>query len=147
MAPADVVKLVTDSKLKGRGGAGFPTGMKWSSMLPIAESARPRYIACNFDEMEPGTFKDRFLVEGDPHQLIEGMLIAAWACQCDVGFIFIRDEYRVAERILRRAISEASAKGYIGDECVGHGLGLRSPHPCQRGPLYVRRGDRPIERA
>lgn len=121
MAPADVVKVVTDSKLKGRGGAGFPTGMKWSSMLPLEGSARPRYIACNFDEMEPGTFKDRFLVEGDPHQLIEGMIIAGWACQADVGYIFVRDEYRVSQDVLRRAIAEAQDKGYIGSNVLGTG--------------------------
>lgn len=121
MAPEDVTKLVTDAKLKGRGGAGFPTGVKWSSMLPLAESARPRYVVCNFDEMEPGTFKDRFLVEGDPHQLIEGLVIAAWACQSDVAFIFIRDEYHVAQDILRRAISEAAGKGYIGANVLGTG--------------------------
>lgn len=121
MAPDEVIKMVTDSKLKGRGGAGFPTGMKWSSMLPIADSARLRYIACNFDEMEPGTFKDRFLVEGDPHQLIEGIVIAGWACQADVGFIFIRDEYRVSQAILRRAIAEARDKGYVGANVFGTG--------------------------
>jgi NADH-quinone oxidoreductase subunit F len=121
MAPEDVIKLVTDAKLRGRGGAGFPTGMKWSSILPIAECARPRYIACNFDEMEPGTFKDRFLVEGDPHQLIEGILIAGWACQCNVGFIFIRDEYRVAESILRRAMDEATGRGLLGPNVLGTG--------------------------
>lgn len=120
-SPEDVVQVVTDSRLSGRGGAGFPTGMKWSSILPIAESARPRYIACNFDEMEPGTFKDRFLVEGDPHQLIEGIVIAAWACRCDVGFIFIRDEYRVAESILRRAIDEATGRGLLGSNVLGTG--------------------------
>lgn len=121
MAPADVTKLVTDSRLKGRGGAGFSTGMKWSSMLPVDVSGLPRYIACNFDEMEPGTFKDRFLVEGDPHQLVEGIVVAAWACQCDIGFIFIRDEYRVSEKILRRALSEAASKGYLGANVLGTG--------------------------
>ena len=121
MAPEDVTKLVTDAKLRGRGGAGFPTGMKWSSMLPLEVSGLPRYIACNFDEMEPGTFKDRFLVEGDPHQLIEGIAIAAWACRCNVGFIFIRDEYRVAQGVLRRAIAEAAGKGYLGENVLGTG--------------------------
>ena len=121
MSPADVVKLVTDSKLRGRGGAGFPAGMKWGSILPIERSPRPRYIACNFDEMEPGTFKDRFLVNGDPHQLLEGMIIAGWACQADVGYIFIRDEYIITRQILKRAISEAVAKGWLGENIQGSG--------------------------
>ena len=120
-SPDDVIGVITDSKLRGRGGAGFPTGMKWSSILPVEHSARPRYIACNFDEMEPGTFKDRFLVEGDPHQLIEGILIAGWACRCDIGFIFVRDEYRVAQKTLRRALAEAADRGYIGENILGTG--------------------------
>ncbi|HET6455561.1 MAG TPA: NADH-quinone oxidoreductase subunit F, partial [Armatimonadota bacterium] len=77
MSPDEIIQVVMDSELKGRGGAGFPTGMKWKVMTPLAESGHPRYLCCNFDEMEPGTFKDRFLVEGDPHQLIEGVAIAA----------------------------------------------------------------------
>lgn len=124
MAPEEVIKLVAVSKLRGRGGAGFPTSMKWSSVIPIADSARPRYIACNFDEMEPGTFKDRFLVEGDPHQLIEGIVIAGWACQADIGFIFIRDEYRVSHDVLMRAIAEARDKGYLGQNVLGMGWGF-----------------------
>lgn len=119
MEPVEVIKLVSDSGLKGRGGAGFPTGAKWNSLVPLECSARPRYIACNFDEMEPGTFKDRFLVESDPHQLIEGMLIAAYACQADVGYIFIRDEYRKLQDILRRGISEAYEKRYAGGSVLG----------------------------
>lgn len=121
MAPAEVIKVVTESGLKGRGGAGFPTGMKWASILPMEGSARPRYIACNFDEMEPGTFKDRFLVEGDPHQLVEGMVIAGWACQADCGYVFVRDEYRISQELLRRAISEAREKGYVGTNVLGTG--------------------------
>lgn len=121
MAPAEVTKVVADSGLKGRGGAGFPTGMKWASMLPLEGSTRPRYIACNFDEMEPGTFKDRFLVEGDPHQLVEGVIIAAWACQADVGYIFVRDEYRKSQELLRRAIGEAYEKQYLGSNVLGKG--------------------------
>lgn len=121
MAPADIVKLVSEAKLRGRGGAGFPTGFKWSAMPPVEEAERPRYLACNFDEMEPGTFKDRILVEGDPHQLIEGLLIAAYACQADVGFIFMRDEYRKAREVLRRALAEAEGKGYLGEDVLGSG--------------------------
>lgn len=119
MTPADVAKAVSDSALRGRGGAGFPTGFKWGAMPPIEGSAHPRYLACNFDEMEPGTFKDRFLAEGDPHQLIEGLAIAAYACQVDIAYIFVRDEYRRVIDILRRAISEAADKGFIGGSIAG----------------------------
>ena len=119
--PCDIVELIGDSKLRGRGGAGFPTGFKWSAVPLPADSARPRYLCCNFDEMEPGTFKDRFLVEGDPHQLIEGMVIAAWACQLDVGYIFVRGEYKRVIETLRRAIPEAQARGYIGGNVLGTG--------------------------
>lgn len=121
MSPAEVTKAVSDSELKGRGGAGFPTGMKWSLMPPSETSARPRYLVVNFDEMEPGTFKDRFLVEGDPHQLIEGMLLGCYACGMDAGYIFIRAEYRRAQGIVERAVSEARAKGYIGKNVLGKG--------------------------
>jgi len=124
MTPPEIVKLVSDAKLRGRGGAGFPTGVKWSALLPIEQSGLPRYLVCNFDEMEPGTFKDRFLVEGDPHQLIEGILIASYACQINVCYIFVRDEYRRAQEILRRAIAEASDQGYLGDNILGSGWSL-----------------------
>lgn len=121
MNPPEIVKLVSDAKLRGRGGAGFPTGVKWSAMLPVEQSGFPRYLVCNFDEMEPGTFKDRFLVEGDPHQLIEGILIASYACQTNICYIFVRDEYRRAQEILRRAIVEASERGYLGENILGSG--------------------------
>lgn len=124
MSPEDVVNVVKDSELKGRGGAGFPTGVKWSTMPPIENSRRPRYLACNFDEMEPGTFKDRYLVEGDPHQLIEGITIAAYACRVDTAYIFIRGEYTRATEILRKAIPEAADKGYIGENLFGKGWGF-----------------------
>lgn len=120
--PTDLIKLVSDSRLKGRGGAGFPTGFKWTTMPPVETAARPRYLAVNFDEMEPGTFKDRILVEGDPHQLIEGILITAWACRIDIGFVFIRGEYGRAHDALTKAISEAQGKGYIGKNILGSGL-------------------------
>ena len=125
MEPGEVVRLVWQSGLRGRGGAGFSTGFKWSAMPPVEDSARPRYVVCNFDEMEPGTFKDRFLVEHDPHQLIEGILIAAHACQADVGYIFVRDEYRLATSALRRAIAEADSRGLLGENGPGGGRGFR----------------------
>lgn len=121
MDPADVVALVKDSGLRGRGGAGFPTGIKWASVLPVEQAPQPRYLACNFDEMEPGTFKDRVLVQGDPHQLIEGMLIAAWACRLDVGYVFLRLEYQEIAEILLRAFGEARDKGYVGKNVLGSG--------------------------
>ena len=121
MEPGDITKIVSDSKLRGRGGAGFTTGVKWSAMPPIDGSNHPRYLACNFDEMEPGTFKDRFLVQGDPHQLIEGLLIASRACQIDIAYIFVRDEYRRARKILEHALAEAADKGYIGKNVLGSG--------------------------
>src|SRR5512139_139164 len=113
MEPARIVELVKQSNLRGRGGAGFPTGIKWS-VVPSGPSApRPKYLVANADEMEPGTFKDRLLLEGDPLQLIEGMAIAARAIEAEVGFIFLRQEYRLAEERLRRAIAEATSLGYI----------------------------------
>lgn len=121
MSPGELVKLVSDAKLRGRGGAGFPTGFKWSVMPSVDQSAHPRYLAVNFDEMEPGTFKDRFLVEGDPHQLIEGVLIAAFACQADVVYIFVRDEYRRAQGILERALAEAEQRGHFSRKASGSG--------------------------
>jgi len=124
MSPSDLIKLITDAKLKGRGGAGFPTGIKWSAMPPVESAAPPRNLACNFDEMEPGTFKDRFLADTDPHQLIEGIAIAAYACQVDVAFIFLRSEYTKVHTALTRAISEAANKGYIGQNILGKGWGF-----------------------
>lgn len=124
MTPAEVINLVKDSNLRGRGGAGFPTGMKWSLTAPIEGSLRPRYLCCNFDEMEPGTFKDRFLVEGDPHQLIEGLLIASYAIQADVAYIFVRTEYHKAFNALDRALAEARDKSYIGTNVFGKGWNI-----------------------
>src|SRR5574337_1339149 len=94
MAPQEVQKLVTESTLRGRGGAGFPTGKKWS-FVPMGEGApHPKYLVANADEMEPGTFKDRLLLERDPHQLIEGMTVCGYATGTDVAYIFLRGEYR-----------------------------------------------------
>ena len=101
-APSDIQRMVTDSGLRGRGGAGFPTGKKWS-FVPMGEHApRPKYLVVNADEMEPGTFKDRVLLEGDPHQMIEAMLVAGYAIQADIGYIFLRAEYALAARRLER---------------------------------------------
>ncbi|MCL4369859.1 MAG: NADH-quinone oxidoreductase subunit F, partial [Chloroflexi bacterium] len=124
MAPLEVQQLVKDSNLRGRGGAGFPTGVKWS-VVPMGEDApRPRYLVANADEMEPGTFKDRLLMEGDPHQLVEGMIVAAYAIQAEVAYIFLRGEYVLATERLARAIAEAYDAGYLGRNILGHGYSL-----------------------
>src|SRR5688572_29678074 len=124
MSPAEVIELVKASNLRGRGGAGFVTGLKWS-LVPQGENApRPRYLVCNADEMEPGTFKDRFLMEGNPHQLIEGMIIASHAIGAETAYIFLRAEYTVSERVLRKAIAEAGAHGFLGKNLLGTGRSL-----------------------
>jgi NADH-quinone oxidoreductase subunit F len=121
-SPPEIVKLVTDSNLRGRGGAGFPTGRKWAALVPAERSRRPRLLMVNFDEMEPGTYKDRFLVEGDPHQLIEGTLIAGYACQADIAYIFVRGEYVTPIRALEQALAEAEQAGYVGRNILGRGF-------------------------
>jgi NADH-quinone oxidoreductase subunit F len=122
MTPQEVTALVTASTLRGRGGAGFPTGKKWS-FVPMGDGApRPKYLVVNADEMEPGTFKDRLLLEGDPHQVIEGTIISAYAIQAEVAYIFLRWEYRLAARRLARALAEAYAKGYLGTNILGSGF-------------------------
>jgi NADH-quinone oxidoreductase subunit F len=121
MQPQEVTELVKRSNLRGRGGAGFPTGMKWSFVPMGADAPRPKYLVANADEMEPGTFKDRALMERDPHQLIEGMAVAAYAIQADVGYIFLRGEYRCSAQRLSVALAEARARGYIGPNILGSG--------------------------
>jgi len=122
MTPAEVTDTVKESGLKGRGGAGFPTGMKWS-FVPMGDDApHPKYLVVNADEMEPGTFKDRLLLEGNPHQLIEGAIIGAYAIQAEVGYIFLRWAYKEAERKLQKAIAEAYDAGYLGKNIMGSGF-------------------------
>ncbi|MBX7245088.1 MAG: NADH-quinone oxidoreductase subunit NuoF [Candidatus Sumerlaeaceae bacterium] len=116
--PHEVQQVIKDSNLRGRGGAGFPTGLKWS-FVPMDNFKGQKYLICNCDEMEPGTFKDRALVYGDPHQLIEGMLIAAYALQMTKGFIFIRYEYKKGARILEEACAEAKKHGFLGKKLLG----------------------------
>jgi NADH-quinone oxidoreductase subunit F len=125
MAPEEVMHEVSESKLRGRGGGGFPTGQKWSFVPRGEDAPRPKYLVVNADEMEPGTFKDRLLMEGDPHQLIEGVIISAFAIEANQAYIFLRAEYVLAARLLRRAIAEASAKGYIGTNILGSGFDLK----------------------
>src|SRR5829696_4680605 len=120
MAPDDIIEEVKVSSLRGRGGAGFPTGMKWS-FVP-KNSPKPTYIVVNADESEPATCKDRLLIENDPHQLIEGMLIAALATNAHKGYIYIRGEYRYLIDIMDKAIAEAYAKGWLGKNIHGTGF-------------------------
>ena len=122
MTPAEVTETVKRSDLKGRGGAGFPTGQKWSFVPMGADAPRPKYLVVNADEMEPGTFKDRLLLESNPHQLIEGAILAAYAIQADIGYIFLRAEYKEAERRLQKAISEAYQSGYLGNNILSSGF-------------------------
>jgi NADH-quinone oxidoreductase subunit F len=119
LAPKDIQEVVKQANLKGRGGAGFPTGAKWSFVPLGPDVPRPKYIVCNADEMEPGTFKDRLLLEGDPHELIEGMIVAAFAIEADISYIFLRGEYKLAARRLEHAIREAYGRGYLGRNILG----------------------------
>ncbi|MBI5740950.1 MAG: NADH-quinone oxidoreductase subunit NuoF [Nitrospirae bacterium] len=120
LQPGDIVDEVKKSGLRGRGGAGFPTGMKWS--FAIADPKSPKYLVCNADEGEPGTFKDRPILEKNPHLLIEGMVISAYALGSERGYIYLRGEYPRAKEILDRAIDEAREKNFLGDNITGKGI-------------------------
>jgi NADH-quinone oxidoreductase subunit F len=117
MPAADLIQLVKDSGLRGRGGAGFPTGMKWS-FVPM-DTGKPTYVTVNYDESEPGTCNNRELVERDPHRLIEGTAIAARAIECHTAFIYIRGEYLWQSIVLQRALEEAYAAGFLGRGIAG----------------------------
>src|SRR5437868_14531457 len=112
----DIIEEIKVSNLRGRGGAGFPTGMKWS-FVP-RDSPKPKYVVCNADESEPGTFKDRYLMERDPHMLIEGMLIAAYALGARTNYIYTRGEYRYLIEIMDRALAEAREAGLLGEKIL-----------------------------
>src|SRR5688572_24160224 len=120
MSPADIVEEVKKSGLRGRGGAGFPTGMKWS-FLAKPEGV-PRYLVCNADESEPGTFKDRYLMERNPHLMIEGMIISAFALGAATSYIYIRGELMYVYHILQNAIDECYATGLLGKNILGSGF-------------------------
>ncbi len=120
MQPDDIINEVKTSSLRGRGGAGFPTGMKWS-FVP-KQSDKPKYILVNGDESEPGTCKDRLILEHDPHAVIEGVVIAGLSIQAKVGFIYIRGEYRYLVNIMRKAIADAYARGFLGKNIFGSGV-------------------------
>jgi NADH-quinone oxidoreductase subunit F len=124
ITPQKVTELVQQSKLRGRGGAGFPTGMKWSFVPMGTDAPHPKYLVANADEMEPGSFKDRLLMERDPHQLIEGMAIAAYAIGADIAYIFLRGEYKLSADRLSRAIAEAYEHHCLGRDILGSGYNL-----------------------
>jgi len=129
MTPAQVVAVINDSKLAGRGGAGFPTGVKWKA---VAEApGEPKSIVCNADEGEPGCFKDRAIMDHDPHQMIEGMILAGYATGAQRGFVYLRYEYPETLGILERAIADAKEAGFLGSDILGKGI---------RFDLYIRRG-------
>jgi len=120
MKPADVIDVVKKSGLKGRGGAGFPTGLKWGFVADA--SGDKRYVICNADESEPGTFKDRLILEGDPHSIIEAMVIAGYAIGADEGYIYIRGEYTLAQARLLKAILQAKEMGFLGENIFESGF-------------------------
>jgi NADH-quinone oxidoreductase subunit F len=124
LTPADVLARVKDSGLRGRGGAGFPTGQKWSFIPTGPGAPHPKYFVVNADEMEPGTFKDRLLMEGDPHQLLEGIILSAYAVEADVAYIFLRWAYKLAARRIESAIAEAYDAHYLGRSIFGTAYSL-----------------------
>ena len=122
--PEEITGMVRESNLKGRGGAGFGTGMKWG-FVPMGEDApKEKYLVMNADEMEPGTFKDRLLLEENPHLLVEGMILSAYAIQARVAFVFVRAAYERSVDNLRKAIQQAKEKGYLGKNILGSGFDL-----------------------
>ena len=120
LGPEGVLREVEDSKLVGRGGAAFPTGVKWEAVA--RQPARPHYLVCNADESEPGTFKDRVLLEGDPFAVIEAMTIAAYATNAEHGYVYLRGEYPQAHHALERALAEARRRGFLGADVLGAGF-------------------------
>jgi NADH-quinone oxidoreductase subunit F len=129
MEPSAITDEVKKAGLRGRGGAGFPAGVKWGFLPPNNE--KPVYLICNADESEPGTFKDRYIIHQDPHQLIEGMVISCFAVGANLAYIYIREEFPEGAQILEKAISEAHEKGYLGKNILGSGFDLE---------IYVHRG-------
>jgi len=129
MKPEEIVNEVKASGLRGRGGAGFPCGAKWGFIRP--GETKPIYLICNADESEPGTFKDRYIIHQDPHQLLEGMIISCYAVNARLAYIYIRGEFPLGAKILETAIQEAKAHGFIGKNIGGTGFDLE---------IYVHRG-------
>jgi NADH-quinone oxidoreductase subunit F len=122
MTPKAVTDLVKESNLRGRGGAGFGTGIKWSFVS--LDAPKPKYLIANADEMEPGTFKDRILLECTPHQLLEGMIVASFAIQADISYVYLRWAYKTAATAITTAIAEAYGAGYLGKNILGSGYDL-----------------------
>src|SRR6201996_8941473 len=129
MPPGEIVNEVKISGLRGRGGAGFPCGVKWGFIKP--GGPKPAYLICNADESEPGTFKDRYIIHQDPHQLLEGMIISCFAVNARLAYIYIRGEFPEGAKILERALAEARAHGFLGKNILGSGFDLE---------IYVFRG-------
>ncbi|NOZ30122.1 MAG: NADH-quinone oxidoreductase subunit NuoF [Chloroflexi bacterium] len=120
MTPDEVVGEISNAGLRGRGGAGFPTGLKWRFVA--RENRTPKYVICNADESEPGTFKDRLILEGDPHSVIEAMVITGYAVGASEGYIYVRGEYQLAQARLRKAIAQAREMGFLGENIFGSGF-------------------------
>ncbi|HPC06884.1 MAG TPA: NADP oxidoreductase, partial [Anaerolineaceae bacterium] len=120
MKPEDVMDTIKKSGLRGRGGAGFPTGMKWSFVAKTP--GKKKYVVCNADESEPGTFKDRLIIEGDPHSILEAMIIAGYAVGATEGYIYVRGEYALAQTRLRNAIQQAKEFGFLGNNIFDSGF-------------------------
>ncbi|MEX2660712.1 MAG: NADH-ubiquinone oxidoreductase-F iron-sulfur binding region domain-containing protein [Vicinamibacterales bacterium] len=123
LTPEEVVAAMTASGLRGRGGAGFPTGRKWA--LALAQASPVKYVICNGDEGDPGAFMDRLVLEADPHRVLEGLAIAAYAVGATEGFVYVRAEYPLAVERMRAAIQQADARGFLGDRILGSGFSLR----------------------
>ncbi|HVF09522.1 MAG TPA: NADH-quinone oxidoreductase subunit F, partial [Abditibacteriaceae bacterium] len=121
MSPDDVLNEVKTSGLRGRGGAGFPTGMKWSFM---PKPVFPKYLVCNADESEPGTFSNREILIKHPHILLEGFIISCYAIGCTHGYFYLRGEFFKGYEVMRRALAEATARGYVGKNVLGSGFDL-----------------------
>ena len=120
MAPVEIIEQVHKSGLQGRGGAGFPTGLKWRFVA--SSKGSKKYVVCNADESEPGTFKDRTILESDPHSLIEAMVIAAYAVGADEGYVYVRGEYKKVQTLLKQAILQAREHGYLGANILNSGF-------------------------
>ena len=129
MKPEEIIDVVKNSNLRGRGGAAFPTGVKWS-FIP-KQSEKPVYVCCNADESEPGTFANRYQLENDPHGIIEGILIACRAVNAHTCYVYLRGEFALQKEILDAALAQARAKGYVGADVMGSGFGVE---------IYTHRG-------
>ena len=141
MTPLDVIQQITASGLRGRGGGGYPTGLKWSTVYK-AKGTR-KFVICNADEGDPGAFMDRSVLEGDPHRVLEGMAIAAYAVGADQGYVYVRGEYPLAIQRLKTAIKQAEKAQSPGRPHPRHRLQLPGRHPHRRRGLRLRRGDGP----